>query len=284
MKKVKQANGYIVYQATTQRDADNYNCQVGNYNIYIAQDIRDFGLTNCYPEYEDVDSLAVALVYCNGSHYAVAVALADELSSSTVQDMDLVLEIERRLDEGEALNTIHRCYDRENDILYASISDAIDHGFDPYANGIDFDPYEDHPAMAYDEDGELHVIDDEDEWSDDEDPDQVIEDLAAGKLDDAPRSNASYAVLQDPDDGQYYTIAAPCTESLDTQERRDDWLLLTVAKHIAFSDCGGYDVIEVVVDGRRVEYSGWQPGMLIEFIDCETGEFVWDCCRPDWDH
>ena len=185
MKKVKQANGYIVYQATTQRDADNYNCQVGNYNIYIAQDIRDFGLGNSYPEYEDVDSLAVALVYCNGSHYAVAVALADELSSSTVQDMDLVLEIERRLDEGEALNTIRRCYDRENDRLYASISDAIDHGFDPYANGIDFDPYEDHPAMAYDEDGELHVVEDEDEWSDDD----------AETTGDAKEANYTYHTL-----------------------------------------------------------------------------------------
>jgi hypothetical protein len=276
MKKVKQVNGYIVYQATTQRDADNYNCQVGNYNVYIAQDIRDFGLGNSYPEYEDVDSLPVALVYCNGSHYAVAVALADELSSSTVQDMDLVLEIERRLDEGEALNTIRRCYDRENDILYASIADAIDHGFDPYANGIDFDPYEDHPAMAYDEDGVLHVIEDEDEWSDDDaDPDAVI---------DAPRSHASYAALRDPDDGQYFTISAPFTEGLDTQKRRDDWLLCTVAKHIAFSDCGGYDVQEIVIDGRPVEYIGWQPGMLYEFADCETKEIIWGASFPEWDH
>lgn len=284
MKRIKQVNGYAIYQAATQRDADNHNCQVGNYNIYIAQDIRDFGLSNCYPEYEDLETLTEALNICNASQYAIACALADELSSSTVQDMDLCLEIERRLDAGEAVNTIRRCYDRENDRLYASIVEAISNGFDPYAE-IEFDPYEDHPAVAYDEEGRIHLVEDDDEWDDDDvDPDQVIEDLAAGKLDDAPRSHASYAVLQDPDDGQYYTIAAPSSAGLDTQERRDDWLLLTVAKHIAFSDCGGYDVIEVVVDGRRVEYSGWQPGMLIEFVDCETGEFVWDCCRPDWDH
>ena len=283
MKKVKQVNGYAIYQATTQRDADNYNCQVGSYNIYIAQDIRDYGLTNSYPEYDNVDSLAVAIAYCNGSRYAVAVALADELSSSTVQDMDLVLEIERRLDAGDALNTVRRCYDRENDILYSSISDAIDHGFDPYRE--DFDPYEDHPAVGYDEDGDPHVVEDGCEWDEDDlDPDAVIDALAAGELDDAPRSHASYAVLQDPDDGQYHTIAAPCTEGLDTQERRDDWLLATVAKHHAFSDCGGYDVVEVVVDGRRVEYVGWQPGMLYEFADCETGEIVWSRHFPEWDH
>lgn len=272
MKRIKQTNGYTIYQATTQRDAGNYNCEIGHYNIYIAQDIRDYGLANSYPEYNNIDSLVEALNICQASQFAIACALADELSDSTIQDMDLCLELERRLDAGEAVNTIRRCYDRENGILYTSISDAIDHGYDPYRD--DFDPYEDHPAVAYDEDGRPHIVEDECEWDEDaeEEPKQER------------RSHASYAVLQDPDDGQYYTISAPSTEGFDTQARRDDWLLCTVAKHHAFSDCGGYDVLEVVVDGRRVEYVGWQPGMLYEFADCETGEIVWSASFPEWDH
>ena len=275
MKKIKQINGYAIYQAATQRDAENYNCQVGNYNIYVAQDIRDYGLTNSYPDYENIDTLVEALNICMASQYAIACALADELSSSTIQDMDLCLEIERRLDAGEAINTIRDCYDPETDILHAEPAE------NPY--------YIDHIWDQYPDD--CHANDDQDDDSlaeDDLDPDAVIDALAAGELDDMPeqerRSHASYAVLQDPDDGQYHTIAAPCTEGLDTQERRDDWLLATVAKHHAFSDCGGYDVVEVVVDGRRVEYVGWQPGMLYEFADCETGEIVWSRHFPEWNH
>ena len=368
MKKIKQVNGYAIYQAATQRDADNHNCQVGNYNIYIAQDIRDFGLSNCYPEYEDIDSLTTAIVYCKGSRYAVAVALADELSSSTVQDMDLVLEIERRLDAGEAVNTIRRCYDRESDRLYASIDEAIADGFDPYAE-IEFDPYEDHPAVAYDEDGRPHVVEDDCEWDDDDvDPDQVIEDLAAGKLDD---SNLDYdyeetellaramraagygylgldrtgelcftdenlqnirfaawpdvrtwlegVVFDDPDVSDAverilhpeHFAAAPKQERrshasyyvIETCDSDCQWLTCTVnrpadlsddqyrklffrkmAERVAFSDCSDDSLDEIVFDGERVEYVGWQPGMLIEFRSCETGEIVYSGSFPEWDH
>ena len=517
MKRVKNCNGYVIYEAKSQRDVDNYNCQIGNFNIYTSTGIRDFGLTNSYPEYQDIDSLAEAIAICSGSMFAVADALADELSMSTAQDMDLVLEIERRLESGEALDTIRRCYDSETGVLYSSISEAIDDGFDPYANDDEFGPYEDlnmgsepdevdllckamtaagynyAPVESYigwlvfrsDYGDPLHfitwqavrewlegVVFDDPEVSDaverilhpehfsgrtwlDSVVDQYIadcraedEDLCDGDLEDvfeaaildaeanknnwrvsdrltddlrdeltegvgcydtieeieyvgmwglaslelgygcievnvtrpegdticaeyfvclqeadgewfshgyidrlvtidwsAPdwedrlhyemydellryasykdwdlttpfvdeeppasglyaaeqcpveeepepeeepkperRSHASYAVLQDPDDGQYYTISAPSTEGFDTQARRDDWLLCTVAKHHAFNDCGGYDVLEVVVDGRRVEYVGWQPGMLYEFADCETGEIVWSASFPEWDH
>jgi len=371
MKKVKQANGYVVYQATTQRDADNYNCQVGNYNIYIAQDIRDFGLGNSYPEYEDVDSLAVALAYCNGSQYAVAVALADELSSSTVQDMDLVLEIERRLDEGEALNTIRRCYDRENDRLYASITEAINDGFDPYANGIDFDPYEDHPAMARDEDGVLRVIEDEDEWNEDE-LDGDLEDVLDAALSAGDRADQNldydyqetellcramraagygylgtdrdgellrftddnlqdivfanwpevrewleYVVFDDPDVSDAVERVLHPERFAHEQQRRShasyivvetcdsdcQWLTVTigrpaeltgdqyrnlffrkVAERIAFADCSDEQVSEIVFDGEPCHYTGWQPGMVIEFASDITGEIVYSGSFPEWDH
>jgi len=101
MKKIKTVNGYAIYQAISERDAENYNCAVGNYNLYLATDVRDYGLANSYPDYEDIDSLANALEIAKASNYAIAEALAEELGGSTCIDMDLVLEIERRLDAGE---------------------------------------------------------------------------------------------------------------------------------------------------------------------------------------
>lgn len=254
MKRIKTVNGYAIYQSMTRRDADNYGCQIGNYNLYVAQDIRDYGLSYSYASYDDIDSLATAIELANGSNYAVACALADELSDSTVQDMDMVLELERRLDAGESIEYLRDCWDEEAGRLFATPQEA--------------EAARDDAALADGPDGDLE---------------DVFE--AAMEDDEAARSShASYAVLRDPDDGQYHTIAAPCTESLDTQERRDDWLLTTVSKHYAFSDCGGYDVIEIVVDGRHVEYVGWQPGMLYEYRDCETGEIVWSESFPEWDH
>ena len=113
MKRVQTVNGYAIYQATSQRDTDNYNCKIGNYNLYLSSDIRDYGLTNSYPDYEDVDSMTVALQLAMGSNYALACALADALSDSTVQDMDLVKEIERRLDEGQSVDQITESYDTD---------------------------------------------------------------------------------------------------------------------------------------------------------------------------
>lgn len=113
MKRIKTVNGYAIYQATSKRDTENYGCEVGNYNLYLSSDIREYGLSYSYPEYEDIDSLAVALELANGSNYAVATALADELSDSTIQDMDLVLEIERRLDAGQTVAYITEVYDTD---------------------------------------------------------------------------------------------------------------------------------------------------------------------------
>ena len=153
MKRIKSANGYTIYQAITARDAETYGCEIGSYNIYTSQDIRDYGLTNSYPEYDNIDTLTEALNICCASQYAIACALADELSDSTVQDMDLILEIEQRLDAGEAVNSIRDCYDRETGRLYASISEAIAHGYDPYE--IDLSDIADDPCEDLADDDDL---------------------------------------------------------------------------------------------------------------------------------
>ena len=338
MKKIQQVNGYAIYQATTQRDADNYNCEIGNYNIYLASDIRDYGLSNSYPEWENEDSLAVVLARCNGSQYAVACALADELSGSTAQDMDLVMEIERRLDAGEALNAIREelgpcVLDDGDDTDLGDMDVAFDH-----ENWWD-DP--DLPESDDDLDGDLEDVlgaaleqgDLEDqtrapqhramscrEWMLANRPDLCgsvffggcqgcpadhipgAAQMGSPECDDAPscqacwdrpvpgstrpRSHASFAVLRDPDDGSYQTIAPPALNDTwcRTQHDADMALLSTVARHYAFSDCGGWDVEEIVIDGDHVEYAGWRPGMEFIFTNTRTGEIVFDVCYPEWDH
>ena len=44
MKRIKTVNGYAIYQAVSERDAENYSCAVGSYNLYLATDVRDYGL------------------------------------------------------------------------------------------------------------------------------------------------------------------------------------------------------------------------------------------------
>ena len=56
------------------------------------------------------------------------------------------------------------------------------------------------------------------------------------------------------------------------------------AHAICFSDCCDDDIEAIYVNGRRVKYVGWQPGMLYEFYDAETGEVVWSRKFPHWDH
>lgn len=457
MKKVKQANGYIIYQSATQRDVDNYHCEIGNYNIYLATDIRDYGLSNSYAEWEDEDSLAVAIAKCNGSQYAVACALADELSDSTVQDMDLVQEIERRLEAGEALESIRESYDivlerfiydydgghmnlsgdpasdeydpcgvldedeldgdledvpdaalaeadnKEYYGLYAAEQCPVDdprefsvycpncgqklpcgpediyydelgwHTVCPVCDGsFDVDPPQE--WLDYDWIPADHVLvpADDDSFPREEDPAKVDHALSNTNMvtvavyadttgffteaecdrdntyyvtlpywvvysyickdagydvdvwsfdhwlsdestcDDTlalmeyarsqgvrpikygmsnadvlyesdVRSHATYAVLRDPDDGTYETLALARRED-ESDSRYIGRFLTTVAGHYAFNDCGGWEVMEIVVDGWKITYDGWRPMMEMVFRIADTGEIIYDVFHDEWDH
>lgn len=61
-------------------------------------------------------------------------------------------------------------------------------------------------------------------------------------------------------------------------------LLRAASEMICFSDCSDEIVEAIVVQGWKLEYIGWQPGMLFEFRDQESGEIVWSCRFPQWDH
>ena len=54
----------------------------------------------------------------------------------------------------------------------------------------------------------------------------------------------------------------------------------------AFSDCEGgmIDIKRIVVDGREVEYAGWEPCMVYTFVDKETGRVVHSEQHLEWDH
>ena len=62
-----------------------------------------------------------------------------------------------------------------------------------------------------------------------------------------------------------------------------EMMMYQVAKMICFSDCSDERVTKIVYRGREIEYSGWQPGMVMEFVD-SNGEVAWGGCFEQWDH
>ena len=63
-----------------------------------------------------------------------------------------------------------------------------------------------------------------------------------------------------------------------------DQLLRDAAEMICFSDCSDEIVEAIVIQGYKVDYVGWQPGMLFEFRDRENGEIIWSERFPEWNH
>lgn len=62
-----------------------------------------------------------------------------------------------------------------------------------------------------------------------------------------------------------------------------DKVLSTASEMYAFSDCSDIDVIEIIHEGKRYQYDGWEPDMTFTFRD-ETGKAVWSRSFPRWDH
>lgn len=55
-----------------------------------------------------------------------------------------------------------------------------------------------------------------------------------------------------------------------------------VAKQVCFTDCGDYDVKDIVWHGKQFVYQGWEPGMVYRF-KAEDGD-EWVGRFPEWDH
>lgn len=57
-----------------------------------------------------------------------------------------------------------------------------------------------------------------------------------------------------------------------------------VAEVIAMSDCTGSHVIDIVYNGKRFRYVGWQPGMKFEFVNVDDPEEVYITWMEHLDH
>ena len=84
----------------------------------------------------------------------------------------------------------------------------------------------------------------------------------------------------------YYTYNCPdMDEEIYTSEHANlDALLTEVSRSICFSDCVKIHVLDIVADGRKLSYTGWQPDMEFAYKDITTGEIVWAECFPEWEH
>jgi hypothetical protein len=95
-----------------------------------------------------------------------------------------------------------------------------------------------------------------------------------------PTKYTSYkncVILRDKEDGEI-TVKSYSDDDADVMMR-------DVSKVICFSDCDDmWDIIKIVYMGREVEYTGWQPGMVMSYEYTETGDEAWSGCFPQWDH
>ena len=61
-------------------------------------------------------------------------------------------------------------------------------------------------------------------------------------------------------------------------------LCYKASQFYAWADCDDtYEIVEIMCDGRKLEYVGWQPGMLFEFVN-EDGDVVYSASFECWDH
>lgn len=58
---------------------------------------------------------------------------------------------------------------------------------------------------------------------------------------------------------------------------------IVAAREEAFSDCSGVSDIVVHHGKHEYRYTGWQPGMVLEFGD-NDGNVVFSGCFESWDH
>lgn len=62
-------------------------------------------------------------------------------------------------------------------------------------------------------------------------------------------------------------------------------LCYKASQFYAWSDCDDtYEIVEIMCDGRKLEYVGWQRGMLFEYRDVESGEIIASAEHWEWDH
>lgn len=62
-------------------------------------------------------------------------------------------------------------------------------------------------------------------------------------------------------------------------------LCYKASQFYAWADCDDtYEIVEIMCDGRELEYVGWQPCMLFEYRDVESGEIASSAEHWEWEH
>ena len=114
----------------------------------------------------------------------------------------------------------------------------------------------------------------------------IMEEYASNKMTEnmldevLPDGYAHYSncyILRSREDGEVIV------KSYDKE--KSEVMMRDVSKRICFSDCGDtFEVIKIVYMGREVEYTGWQPGMVMSYEYSATGDEAWSGCFPQWNH
>lgn len=107
------------------------------------------------------------------------------------------------------------------------------------------------------------------------------EDIPVPELEDEPDITENYyeyilGPAWDDSEGEIITKTFPLLSCHS--------MMTEVAKTICFADCSDTRVTKIVFQGREVEYVGWQPAMVYEFMDKETKEVVWSGQLCEWEH
>lgn len=106
---------------------------------------------------------------------------------------------------------------------------------------------------------------------------KATEELLDKCLPDGYTHSSNCYILRSREDGEIIV------KSYDKEN--SEVMMRDVSKQICFSDCDDtYEVIKIVYMGREVEYTGWQPGMVMSYEYTETGDEAWSGCFPQWEH
>lgn len=93
--------------------------------------------------------------------------------------------------------------------------------------------------------------------------DQYEAELLASKETTPYTSFSNCVVLKNREDGEV-TIKA-------YEDDKQNTMMRDVSSLICFSDCDDiFEVVKIIFNGREVEYTGWQPGMVMSYEYTET--------------
>lgn len=62
-----------------------------------------------------------------------------------------------------------------------------------------------------------------------------------------------------------------------------DEFFTEISQRIAFADCSNEEILNIIWQGKEVEYAGWQPNMSFEYQDLD-GKTVWSGDFPNCNH